>query len=402
MLPLTENAIRALSAGQSLTDPKLPGFRVRCIASGVHEFEVRYRHRGQRRQQRIGRFGVVTLLEARTKARELLALATLGKDPVAHGTNGTMAELCNRVAHEHYTSDTGWSGEARRLYRGHIKATLGAKLVAEITYADVAALHKLLAPVPFMANRVMSVVSVMLTYAERWGLRPPGSNPVHILQRYKEPARGRYASPEELARIGAYLDAQEPLQPVPVAFTRLMLLTGARPSELYRARWGQIEVVNGSAAVLRIAEGKTGAREVHIPGSGIAALDQLRTAGAARDELIFNFPPKQPRRFWEQMRAELGLTGLWLRDLRRTFATVAMSNGVPVGQVGELLGHRSAQTTKIYAKLMTRQAVEMSERAAAKLGELLQAEAGRPADQAQHDAGAVVDERRARDADILA
>jgi site-specific recombinase XerD len=53
--------------------------------------------------------------------------------------------------------------------------------------------------------------------------------------------------------------------------------------------------------------------------------------------------------------------------MRRTFATVALSNGVPIGQVGELLGHASTQTTKIYAKLLE----ETAHAAAAKTAGLM-------------------------------
>jgi integrase len=58
-----------------------------------------------------------------------------------------------------------------------------------------------------------------------------------------------------------------------------------------------------------------------------------------------------PVRLWAKIRKEAGCPDLRARDLRRTFATVGMSAGLKMDQISEILGHRSTQTTKIYAKL---------------------------------------------------
>jgi integrase len=61
--------------------------------------------------------------------------------------------------------------------------------------------------------------------------------------------------------------------------------------------------------------------------------------------------PKSLRSFWDKLRIALNLDGLWMRDLRRTYATIGNNNGIAYGQIGELLNHKSLQTTKVYAKL---------------------------------------------------
>ena len=60
---------------------------------------------------------------------------------------------------------------------------------------------------------------------------------------------------------------------------------------------------------------------------------------------------KMPVRLWAKIRKEAGFPDLRMRDLRRTFATVGMSAGFKMDQLAEILGQRSTQTTKIYAKL---------------------------------------------------
>jgi len=50
---------------------------------------------------------------------------------------------------------------------------------------------------------------------------------------------------------------------------------------------------------------------------------------------------------------EAGIEGLRIHDLRHSFASYALSAGHTLGVVGQLLGHRSTQTTSRYAHLIT-------------------------------------------------
>lgn len=50
--------------------------------------------------------------------------------------------------------------------------------------------------------------------------------------------------------------------------------------------------------------------------------------------------------------ADAGVADLRVHDLRHTFASFALSGGQTLGVVGQLLGHRSAQTTTRYAHLV--------------------------------------------------
>jgi len=78
---LTDIAIRALKPpgkGQrTYWDLTLAGFGCRLSQGGSKTFVVRAG--GNARQTTIGRYGVITLSDARTAAKRLLAEATLGK-----------------------------------------------------------------------------------------------------------------------------------------------------------------------------------------------------------------------------------------------------------------------------------------------------------------------------------
>lgn len=85
---------------------------------------------------------------------------------------------------------------------------IGKLRVAEVTRSDIAELHHALQEVPYQANRVVGVQSVLFAQAEVWGLRSEGTNPCRGIKRYKEHLRERFLSADELRRLGAALSAE--------------------------------------------------------------------------------------------------------------------------------------------------------------------------------------------------
>jgi len=54
---------------------------------------------------------------------------------------------------------------------------------------------------------------------------------------------------------------------------------------------------------------------------------------------------------WQRIRKLAGLDGVRIHDLRHTYASNAVSGGMPIQMVGKLLGHSQLQTTMRYAHL---------------------------------------------------
>ena len=70
---------------------------------------------------------------------------------------------------------------------------------------------------PYQANRVLAVLSKMFNLAERWGLRPDGSNPCRHVEKFAERKRERMLSPAELARLG---ERSRPMTDRPMSWRR--------------------------------------------------------------------------------------------------------------------------------------------------------------------------------------
>jgi len=124
-----------------------------------------------------------------------------------------------------------------------------------------------------------------------------------------------------------------------------MIFTGMRPGEVAAARRDWIER-NEGFAILRLPDSKTGQRDVYLPPQAVALLDALPVADGTLTGI------RSPRGLWRRIRTEAGCPDLRLYDLRRTFATVGLAAGNSISLMGELLGHKTAQTTKVYARLM--------------------------------------------------
>ena len=83
----------------------------------------------------------------------------------------------------------------------------------------------------------------------------------------------------------------------------------------------------------------------------------------------FLFPARPPTRHidnfdyqWHRIRNEAGLPGLWIHDLRHSWASTAAMNGADMVTIARLLGHALVETTAGYAHLADAHLVEAAEK----------------------------------------
>src|SRR6266571_7965625 len=82
-------------------DVTLPGFSLRVAAGGAKTWTVTY-HRGSRvRRVTFGRYPLMSLADARAKAKELLGAVMQGQDPAAEKHAARNAPSFSNLVHEY-------------------------------------------------------------------------------------------------------------------------------------------------------------------------------------------------------------------------------------------------------------------------------------------------------------
>lgn len=363
---MNNQAIQSAQPGGIIRDPKTPGLHLKVTATGQRSWYLYYRTRaGRERRPKLGAYPLMTIASARQLARQMLLDVAAGRDPSgevkAQRQSPTVAALIDRYLVE-VASRRKTAKEIERLLTRHVRPAIGPRKVNEVRYSDIAELHASMRATPYQANRMLAATSRMFVQAIRYGWRT--DNPCRGVELFKEEKRRRYMGVQEAAAIAAALEARRESHPYHVAFLYLLIMTGARVSEIGNARWDHLQ---GNR--LELPDSKTGRpRTVYLPKAVTDVLGTLpRTSGT-----ICGI--KTPKKLWHDVRREAGCPDLRLHDLRHSFASAALSAGLTLAQIGELLGHRNSQTTMRYAHLMEDMGTTAVEATAAVISERLKRE----------------------------
>ena len=345
---LDEDSIKAAQPGDIIRDANIKGLYLKANAKGK-SFMLYYRTKaGTERRPKLGDVGSMTLSTARDVAAKMLAKVTLGGDPSKDRTAGkdapTMEKLWAKFWKRH-SSKKKSSEEDERLWKKNLTPVHKIKVI-DLDYETVADLHDDITEDkgPITANRSIALLSTMLNFAVA-PLEWIDKNPCKGVKRNKETKRRRYMTPDEAVAVARELTKKSAVSPAGVAFIYLLIFTGARRGEIAKAQWSQVQ---GNKIVL--TEHKTddsgNDRIIFLPPAAMAVLATLpKTTGTLTGIL-------SPTTLWESVREDAGCPDLRIHDLRHSFASVAISAGMTLAQIGELLGHADSQSSKRYSHLM--------------------------------------------------
>ncbi len=363
-----EGEIKASSKGRQIEprcvkwDLEVKGLAIRVYPSGKKAWVFAYEVEGRKRLMQLGTYPALTLDMARKAAMkhggEIATAEALNAEPVdpladrdRKKGDRTIAELCEAYLTRHAAQKKTGNEDERRI-KAHILPAWGNLKIKAVRRSDVAALHhKIGERGPYEANRVWALISVIFEKAREWGFLPEEyANPARGVQAFKETKRDRWVKPEELPRLAESIDKE------PSVYVRSLiwayLLTGARKSELLKARWEDIDF---DRAELRLPDTKAG-RVHYIPLSPPAkALFHSVPREQGNPHI---FPGKiagaslvNIGKSWRRIRKEAGLDDVRLHDLRRTVGSWLATSGASLPLIGKVLGHTQPSTTSIYARL---------------------------------------------------
>ncbi len=357
----TKTDVARLPEGEH-QDPGTPGLYVRVHASGTRTVTIRYGGRGQQRRRSVGKLTASFPWDAaRAEAKRLLGEAATGGDPSRERQEQrkavTFAELAERYMRDYV--ETELKPRTQRDYRGQLDRDIlpafGAMKATDITVSDVdewAAALKRRAPI--QANRQLALLSGIFSRAERWGIRPPGSNPCRPIGRSKEGGIHDPLSADERQALERVLIEAEQhpkghpdyIQTGAITAIRLLTWTGCRPAEIVTLEWEHVDL---EARCLRLPDSKTGERIVPLSRPAVALLRGLnRTSYLVCPNERGNVHQNLGQS-WRAVRKRAGITSR-LYGLRHSVGSDLLEAGVSLSDIGKLLGHARAQTTERYAK----------------------------------------------------
>lgn len=386
MPKITKSLVEALKpsrdaikgSSQFVWDSELRGFGISVGYQGTKSFVVQYRNpAGQSRRKVIGRFGLMTVEEARRSARVMLGEVAKGTDPIEETKqvpSPTVSEICDWYLER---AEAGKIiGRSRRPIKpstlamdrsrieAHIRPLLGHRRIDSLKLGDIEAAQADIAAGltskprvgsrggatkggEGVASRTMSTLHSILEHAVRLG--EIEKNPARGVRRLASTPRMRWLSQSELRQLGVALrEAEADLEhPKGIAVIRLLLLTGFRRLEALSLKRAWLLPEENA---VHFAMTKTGAQRRVI---GQSAVDLLLSQ--PDDGSPFFFPADWGEghfvgvvRVLDRVCHRAGLENVTPHVLRHTFASVAGGLGYSELTIAALLGHASRGITQRY------------------------------------------------------
>jgi integrase len=355
---LTPKTIGALPAAigkrYEVRDQLTPGLVLRVSDTGLKVFYVCKRVNQKMRRFKIGPYPILSLHDAREKARELLRNIEMGRyvEKAPHEEDQrtpTLAETIPQFIELYAKQRTrDWHGTERVLLKF---SSLYSRPVDTIKRADVVrVLDTIVANgTPWRANRALAAFKKLMNWCIDRGVIE--HSPVAQLKMpSKEVARERVLTHDELRTCWhtAGLDGY-PFGPC----VWLLMLTGQRRSEVSEMRWSELDIGNALWTIPR-ARVKNGTTQV-VPLSGLATSIIRSLPRFPGSDFVFTTTGITPISGFGRLKDRLdaafpsGTEDWRFHDLRRTTATNLAVLRVPPHIIEAVLNHKSGIVSGVAA-----------------------------------------------------
>jgi len=241
----------------------------------------------------------------------------------------------------------------------HIFPTFGTRGWREVTRSEVRAWHQGI-KAPYAANRALQALRGAF-YWRLWqeddspGDKPSERdtrNPCAGIELFPEKRRQVRLEVAELPTLEAAIDAETD-DPYMRALFRFVLATGCRKSEALRLQ--RVDVMAGKAPAVTFRNTKAGGdRKVPLSKYALALLEALPRIDGNPYVFVGRIAGGQlayVNKAWGRIRKRAGLEHVRIHDLRRSFGSWLGDAGFTSKQLGEVLGHRTDITSRVYMAL---------------------------------------------------
>ena len=388
MSRLTKRTVDALAKpaeGQDfLWDGEIRGFGVRVVPSGLKTFVVQYRNtEGKSRRIKIGRFGIMTVEEARELAKVKLGRVADGIDPAEEPEAGkdditvkalcdwylTEAEAGRILGRKNRPIKASTLAMDRSRISTHIKPLLGKRLVGSLRIVDIEGMQSDIVAGktaatergpgrggvarggPGVAGRAVATLQAILSHAARLDLIE--KHPSEGARRLAGKKKQRRLSVPEIKKLGAALQYGERNgeHSTGLAIVTLLLLTGFRISEGQQMHRDWLHAAEGYVAF----PDTKGDAQIRAIGP---AATRLAASQSVQEGSPYLFPADvgdgaftAAKACLERLCAMVGITGVTPHTLRHTFGSVAGDLGFSELTIAALLGHAAQSVTQGYVHI---------------------------------------------------
>ena len=369
----TDTSIKALPANErgskstelEVSDTQVQGLKCLVGKTGNKRFLFRYTHQSKKQSISLGRFGDITVVQARQLAQKHRVTLGEGINPKVERDCPTRLTV-DSFFNEHYLPSIKkrkktWQDDKYR-YDIMIAPKIGSVLYRELRTIDVQKLHLSLTEqvnkygslyAPATCNQALMIVKSMTKSALNLGvINEDVCLPVKLFRLNN--ARTRFLNVHEVKRLLKV--CREYSNKTISGYIALLALSGLRCSEVANIKVKDVDIAKRTIHIPITKNGK--ARSVYLTDAMLAFIARIPLkpdnpylfAGRVKGK-----PLSSTRKTFIKLlkRAQIDGDDVCQHSLRHSVASNLVSAGVSLKLVQEILGHKSIISTQRYAKLTT-------------------------------------------------
>lgn len=349
------NNLKPDTTRYEIGDTKVSALFIR-VNKKTKTFFARKRIKNNIRYFILGDYPQMTLKEARKKAIDFISdmeeHEEQRKTEQANARLLSVKEFINEVYIPRHAQKM-MSERAKRYiessYRKYVDKRIGFKRLDNVTREDVEIIQsETLAVSKQTSNHVLVMLKTVFNKAVEW--RYLTYNPCLGIKKFPTPARSRFLRPEELSLLFKELTSEP--HTILKDFVLLSIYTGQRRSNVLAMSWDHIDLTN---RIWHIPKTKNGlALDVPLIDEAVDLLQRIKSE--TNSEWVFPSDSKtghyeEPKKAWATLLKKLNIKDLRIHDLRRTMGSYEAMADVNLPLISRTLGHKSFQSTQIYARM---------------------------------------------------